>query len=117
VPQELARGNVLCYAQHAPNQAKIFPKIGRTCRRTGGEHFQITRRVIDDLTLSRFLYALFLAMDANFRLKRKDVSSEEANPGLSTGWAFFCEVSAFMAHLAENWDQPQEVRRFIMRNA
>ncbi|KAJ7303441.1 hypothetical protein DFH08DRAFT_977124 [Mycena albidolilacea] len=29
-----------------------------------------------------FLYALFLAINANFRLKRKDVSSEEADPGL-----------------------------------
>ncbi|KAJ7276586.1 hypothetical protein C8J57DRAFT_1061539, partial [Mycena rebaudengoi] len=37
----------------------------------------------------RFLYALFLAMDANFRLKRKDVSSEEKDPGLGPGWAFF----------------------------
>jgi hypothetical protein len=56
-------------------------------------------------------------MDANFRLKRKDVSSEDADPGLATGWAFFCEVSAYMAHLAENWDEPQEVRCFVMQNA
>ena len=34
----------------------------------------------------RYLYALFLALDANFRLKRKNVSSDEADPGLSKGW-------------------------------
>ncbi|KAF8065143.1 hypothetical protein FPV67DRAFT_1419520 [Lyophyllum atratum] len=37
----------------------------------------------------RFLYRLFLAIDANFRLKRKNVSSYEADPGLSQGWAYF----------------------------
>ncbi|KAF8066636.1 hypothetical protein FPV67DRAFT_1417508 [Lyophyllum atratum] len=37
----------------------------------------------------RFLYRLFLAIDANFRLKRKKVSSYEADPGLSKGWAYF----------------------------
>ncbi|KAJ7213821.1 hypothetical protein B0H12DRAFT_1242227 [Mycena haematopus] len=36
----------------------------------------------------RFLYALFVGIDANFRLKRKDVSSEEKDPGLGDGWAF-----------------------------
>jgi hypothetical protein len=55
---------------------------------------------------------LFLAIDANFRLKRKDVSSEEADPGLGPGWAFFCEVNKYMQHLAENWHQKQEVRHF-----
>ena len=60
--------------------------------------------------LQRFLYALFLAIDTNFRLKRKDVSSEARDPGLSRGWAFFGEVTAYMAHLDEHWDQKQEVR-------
>ncbi|KAJ7753029.1 hypothetical protein B0H14DRAFT_3096752 [Mycena olivaceomarginata] len=54
-----------------------------------------------------FLYALFLAIDTNFRLKRKDVSSEEEDPGLSKGWAFFGEVGAYMKHLRANWQQPQ----------
>ncbi|KAJ7148836.1 hypothetical protein C8R46DRAFT_855995, partial [Mycena filopes] len=49
----------------------------------------------------QFLYALFLAMDANFRLKRKDVSTEEKDPGLS----FYCEVKTYMTHVAEHWDQ------------
>ncbi|KAJ7579361.1 hypothetical protein C8J56DRAFT_897711 [Mycena floridula] len=40
---------------------------------------------------SRFIYTLFLAMDACFRLKRKMVSSDEKNPGLGTGMAYFVE--------------------------
>ncbi|KAJ7439025.1 hypothetical protein B0H11DRAFT_2254147 [Mycena galericulata] len=65
----------------------------------------------------QFLYALFLAMDTNFRLKRKDVSTEEADPGLGPGWAFFCEVSAYMQHLADNWDQPQERSTCVAHDA
>jgi hypothetical protein len=57
----------------------------------------------------RFLYALFLAMDANFRLKRKDVSSEEKDPGLGDGWSFYCSVEEYMAHVKKHWDTPQEV--------
>ncbi|KAJ7130028.1 hypothetical protein C8R43DRAFT_896340 [Mycena crocata] len=65
----------------------------------------------------RFLYALFLAIDANFRLKRKDISSEEADPGLGPGWAFFDEVKAYMAHLAEHWDEPQERSTCVAHDA
>ncbi|KAJ7096928.1 hypothetical protein C8R44DRAFT_544615, partial [Mycena epipterygia] len=65
----------------------------------------------------KFLYALFLAMDANFRLKRKDVSSEEADPGLGPGWAFFAEVQAYKKHLADNWDMPQERSTCVAHDA
>lgn len=41
--------------------------------------------------ISRFLYSLFLAIDANFRLKRKAVSSDMADPGLCNGLAYFVE--------------------------
>jgi hypothetical protein len=52
-------------------------------------------------------------MDANFRLKRKDVSSEAKDPGLGPGWAFFCELKEYMEHVTENWNQPQEVCIFL----
>ncbi|KAJ6447669.1 hypothetical protein C8R47DRAFT_999731, partial [Mycena vitilis] len=51
----------------------------------------------------QFLYALFLAIDANFRLKRKDVSSEEKDPGLGNGYAFYCDVEQYMVHVRVNW--------------
>ncbi|KAJ6464570.1 hypothetical protein C8R45DRAFT_840433 [Mycena sanguinolenta] len=65
----------------------------------------------------RFLYALFLALDANFRLKRKDVSSETKDPGLGNGWAFFCEVTAYMKHVKENWDQKQDRSHCVAHDA
>ncbi|KAJ7500344.1 hypothetical protein B0H11DRAFT_1714858 [Mycena galericulata] len=65
----------------------------------------------------QFLYALFLAIDANFRLKRKDVSTEEKDPGLGKGWAFFCEVKAYMEHVKRNWNQKQERSHCVAHDA
>ncbi|KAJ7805227.1 hypothetical protein B0H14DRAFT_3485279 [Mycena olivaceomarginata] len=55
----------------------------------------------------RFLYALFLAIDANFRMKR-DVSSEEEDPSLADGVAFFTRVEEYMQHLEKHWNLEQE---------
>ncbi|KAJ7026189.1 hypothetical protein C8F04DRAFT_1212668 [Mycena alexandri] len=68
-------------------------------------------------TDKQFLYALFLAMDANFRLKRKDVSTEEKDPGLGDGLSFYCEVKRYMAHVAEHWDTPQERSTCVAHDA
>ncbi|KAF7341809.1 CxC2 domain-containing protein [Mycena sanguinolenta] len=65
----------------------------------------------------RFLYALFLAIDANFRMKRKQVSSEEADPGLNDGAAFFSEVKAYMEHVRKHWDFEQEKSRCVSHDA
>ncbi|THU88945.1 hypothetical protein K435DRAFT_678933 [Dendrothele bispora CBS 962.96] len=47
----------------------------------------------------RFLYFLFLAIDACFRLKRRLVSSEIKDPGLGTGWSYFVEDSPFRTYI------------------
>ena len=46
---------------------------------------------LDLLNGSRYIHARFVALDANFRLKRKNVSSNRIDPGLSKGWAYFVE--------------------------
>ncbi|KAJ7611090.1 hypothetical protein DFH06DRAFT_1016313 [Mycena polygramma] len=66
---------------------------------------------------SRFLYGLFLALDANFRMQRKDVSSEDKDPDLGNGLAFFGEVKAYMAHLEENWKQEQPKSTCVAHDA
>ncbi|KAF7368058.1 CxC2 domain-containing protein [Mycena sanguinolenta] len=65
----------------------------------------------------QFLYALFLALDANFRLKRKDVSSEEKDPGLGNGWAFYCEVKKYMQHVKEHWNDKQDRSHCVAHDA
>jgi hypothetical protein len=58
---------------------------------------------------SRWLYALFLAIDANFRLKRKTVSSDDNDPSLNAGSSYFVEECAYKAYLAKQANLPQEV--------
>ncbi|KAF7364546.1 hypothetical protein MVEN_00323600 [Mycena venus] len=65
----------------------------------------------------RFLYAQFVAIYANFRMKRKQVSSEEADPGLNRGAAFFGEVKAYMDHVGTHWDMEQEKSRCVSHDA
>ncbi|KAF6747228.1 hypothetical protein DFP72DRAFT_992589 [Ephemerocybe angulata] len=49
----------------------------------------------------RWKDALFLAVDANFRLARKDVSSDERDPGLIDGTAYIVNETQFKAFLLE----------------
>ncbi|KAG2029343.1 hypothetical protein BDR03DRAFT_1018509 [Suillus americanus] len=46
-----------------------------------------------------WLYGLFLAIDANFRLKRRMVSKDSTDPGLSRGWAYFVEETTYKTYL------------------
>ncbi|KAJ7898272.1 hypothetical protein B0H14DRAFT_2332228 [Mycena olivaceomarginata] len=65
----------------------------------------------------QFLEGLFLAIDANFRLKRKDVSTEERDPGLGNGWAFFGDVDAYMDHVKRHWNRTQERSHCVAHDA
>ncbi|KAJ8508653.1 hypothetical protein ONZ45_g9101 [Pleurotus djamor] len=56
----------------------------------------------------RWLYTLFLAIDANFRLKRLASSSDSRDPGLSTGLAYFVDEGNYKQFLASADDQPNE---------
>ena len=47
----------------------------------------------------RFLYVLFLALDANFRLKNRIRSSDDKDPGLHTGLAYFVENKPYREHV------------------
>jgi len=52
-------------------------------------------------------------LDANFRLKRRRISSEATDPSLSKGWSYFVEEDMYKEFLAE-FDKKiiQEVRNF-----
>ncbi|RPD53249.1 hypothetical protein L226DRAFT_576495 [Lentinus tigrinus ALCF2SS1-7] len=50
-----------------------------------------------------WLYRLYLAIDANFRLKRKKVSTDALDPSLNRGCAYFVEDTAYQAHIRK-WD-------------
>ncbi|KAK7007802.1 hypothetical protein R3P38DRAFT_3324954 [Favolaschia claudopus] len=65
----------------------------------------------------QFIYAIYLALDANFRLKRKDVSTEEKDPGLGDGWAFVCGVKEYMDHVKEHWNMTQQRSHCVAHDA
>ncbi|KAF7974583.1 hypothetical protein HWV62_11966, partial [Athelia sp. TMB] len=70
-----------------------------------------------EATDTRWLYALFLAIDANFRLKRKDVSSDAADPSLNRGRAYFVEETRYKAHLAKYGDQVETTSDCVNHDA
>ncbi|KAJ7576776.1 hypothetical protein C8J56DRAFT_1007268 [Mycena floridula] len=53
----------------------------------------------------RFIYTLFIAVDACFHLKRKMVSSDAKDPGLGTGWVYFVEEPAYHTYYKTLGDQ------------
>ncbi|KAG6819306.1 hypothetical protein H0H93_013169 [Arthromyces matolae] len=53
----------------------------------------------DAPTDQQWLYSLFVGLDANFRLKRLKVSSNDHDPGLNHGFSYFVEDTAFKNYL------------------
>ncbi|KAG1888854.1 hypothetical protein F4604DRAFT_1877293 [Suillus subluteus] len=66
---------------------------------------------------SRFIYALFLAIDANFRLARHNVSSDTVDPGLNHGYAFFVEEKAYKGFISSQAQAVQEMSSCSSHNA
>ncbi|KAG2107222.1 uncharacterized protein F5147DRAFT_746023 [Suillus discolor] len=65
----------------------------------------------------RWLYGLFLAIDANFWLKRRMVSKDSVDPGLSHGWAYFVEETAYKTYLQSYTGSPQQKSTCSSHNA
>ncbi|KAG6836119.1 hypothetical protein H0H93_011191 [Arthromyces matolae] len=65
----------------------------------------------------KFLYALFVAIDANFRLKRRCVSSEQHDPSLSEGWSFFVNEEPYKKHITTTWNHKQPKSTCVSHNA
>ncbi|KAF8134760.1 hypothetical protein K438DRAFT_1911694 [Mycena galopus ATCC 62051] len=60
--------------------------------------------------LNRFLYTLFLAQDANFRLSNHCVSSKAADPIMGDGMGYFCKrygEDGYHAHIAKHVNQEE----------
>ncbi|KAK7016199.1 hypothetical protein VNI00_018964 [Paramarasmius palmivorus] len=55
----------------------------------------------------RFLYNKFLSLDACFRLKRRAISSEAADPGLLTGLAYYVDQEPYQRWMKAAPDQKE----------
>ncbi|KAG0693669.1 hypothetical protein DFH29DRAFT_816121 [Suillus ampliporus] len=65
----------------------------------------------------KWLYGLFLAIDANFRLCHRNKSSDEADPSLNSGWVYFVEQTRFKEVLDASSGQLQEKSSCAGHNA
>jgi hypothetical protein len=57
----------------------------------------------------RWLYGLFLTINANFHLKQKVVLNDNVDPSLSRGWGYFVEEEGYKGFLHSSVDIIQEV--------
>jgi hypothetical protein len=60
-------------------------------------------------TQFRWLYALFLAEDANFKQKAQLRSNDTKDPPLGPGWGTFVENKAYLGYVSQFVDR-DEVR-------
>ncbi|KAG1798028.1 hypothetical protein EV424DRAFT_1475028 [Suillus variegatus] len=65
----------------------------------------------------KWKYVLFVAIDANFRLKRKAVSSDTADPSLNAGWVYFVQEHKYKSYIADRASEKQERSTCVSHNA
>ena len=61
------------------------------------------------------MYTEILALDANFRMSRKAVSSKGKDPSLTNGYGYFVDSLAFEAHLEAHKGERQEVHLLLLK--
>ncbi|KAG2052216.1 hypothetical protein BDR06DRAFT_983243 [Suillus hirtellus] len=69
-----------------------------------------------ELLFTRWKYALFMAIDMNFRLKCKAVSSDTANPSLNVGWGYFVHDGTYKSYLVAHAKEKQEQSTCVSHN-
>lgn len=93
---------------HSPSSVLPAPTLGETFRKTGmppcilaGENLLSNPHKPQAIILFlSWIYAQFIAIDANFRLKLKNRLIND--PELGSGWSYFVENSAYTRHVNEN---------------
>lgn len=95
---------VLCPA--CPHPGKNLPEDWENApQETRYVRFRLTKIHLYDADISHsyhsWLYRLFIGIDANFRVKRKQVSSDTRDPDLNSGMAYFVEEKAYKTFLSQ----------------
>ena len=105
---QLRKATLLSFAPLVHTQEKIFLAIGNGPSSSKSTFMPMDDPCFDNF-LSRWLYAFFVSLDANFCLKRRHISSDAKDPGLSRGWGYFVDDSKYKAYLNTHVDARQEV--------
>jgi hypothetical protein len=85
-------------------QVETFQIIGGTLARLCKQHLTFIN-FFDSWFLIRFLYILYISVDANFKLKSKDRGLKDVE--LMPGWGPFVEESAYQDFISNYVDQPE----------
>ena len=89
----------VCHPVSSMSDAWHQPSCG--LERTTGTVRQYIYLFYLNLNPNRWLYALFVGIDTNFRLKRMNVSTDVRDPGLNHGYAYLVERQKFEKYLDE----------------
>lgn len=110
------RGSAPSYVLLALSRESTYPLIGEK------HQLMLRESTVYGLTrperlssLCSWLFRLFLGADANMRMVRKKVSSEDADPTLSPGWSYFVETTKYKEHLANYQEQKETVSCYLLR--
>lgn len=101
------RANLPYCARLALNPISTLRRVGNQLQKTSSMYPSIYHCSTWSPTICRWLYALFLAIDANFRMRRKIVSSDVADPGLNKGWAYIVNEVPYKAYLKDYKGKPE----------
>ncbi|KAJ7619486.1 hypothetical protein FB45DRAFT_1033340 [Roridomyces roridus] len=82
-------------------------ELGVDCVACPKAGVNLTRELPSVLPEERYLFTIFLAIDACFRLKRKKISSWAADPSIQDGWAYFVKSAAYMEYVKMLGDQKE----------
>lgn len=108
---QLNQANFASNVQRALDQVSTFLQTGKPSLITLSECSHLFGKC--SLTCNRFIYTTFVALDANFRLKRRAISNETRDPSMSAGWGHFIEGSAYREHL-KNYVNQDDVSSFCL---
>jgi hypothetical protein len=89
---------------------ETFQKTGTLPQTLTSEYFYLRVHNTRNQNFPRWMYAQFIAVDANFKLKLKNRKIND--PELGSGWSYFVENSAYTNHVADN-TQDQEVDHIL----
>ncbi|KAJ7355488.1 hypothetical protein DFH08DRAFT_803496 [Mycena albidolilacea] len=93
--------------------ASLAPSLGLTFQRAGKRRRQSYSEIVALFALScaliafRLLYAIFLAIDTCFRLKRKKILSWHAEPSILDGWAYFTHSVEYLEFIKTLGEQKE----------
>jgi CxC2 like cysteine cluster associated with KDZ transposases len=100
-----AQGELAVECPACPHPGRNLPDNWREAGNMLYVNKQLILKLNDTNYTFRFLYILYIAVDANFKLKGKERGLKDVE--LMPGWAYFVREAEFQAHIANYIDQPE----------